>query len=428
MSALWTVFSSQEPVGLFVTGLILILFAVGAAEVFWCWFRLSGDWDSLRKARENLPRAGELVAAGDPLQALECPAESLLGERIARVLRLRAAGLGHRELLERLTIERVDGYGSHARFIATVLTMLGLLGTVAGMSLAMLRITGAFHGVNDVKKLGELTAALGGTLEGMKTAFACTLAGLTAAVALSFLSHLLRRRQSSFLGKMEEFVTCELLPVLERTDPESNHAAKAFATVLGESSARIGSLSQSMNSAAERYEQGSRNLERMVEALNSAMTSFASSVTTLTGNQTDFTGTMAETRAAVQSLSSVVQQQLGQIQAFQEGSQKLLAERLAALESGQRANVEMQRSIQAYHDKFQGFVTEAMKQLTDACQRMLQDVNQNYRDGVAGHVDRSHQEFKELLQEHAAKLQSFANMMLEIHINGRSNQAVGGRP
>lgn len=429
MSSLWTVFFSQEPVGLAVTGIILLLFAIGLLEVLASWSKLARDREALRAVRDNLPKlAGDTPSGPDAvLRLLGCEAGSLLGDRIARVLQLRAAGLGHRELLQKLTLERVEGYGSHARFIATVLTMLGLVGTVAGMSLAMLRMTGAFQNVNNTQKLPELIAALGGTLEGMKTAFACTLAGLAAAIVLSFFNHLLRRRQSGFVRQMEELVICEFLPQLEHVDPESEQSTKAFANVLDQSAGRIDKLSTSLKEAADRYESGSQQMERMVDAFNSAMTSFAASVSRLSGNQEAFTTTMAETNKAAASLTSLVDHHLTQIKEFQAQAQKALLERLSGLDAGQKSNEALQRSILEYHAKFQEFVQEAMGQLTETSRKMLSEISQNYKDGVVGHVDRSHQEFSHLIQEHSAHLESFKNMMLEVHINGRAGQAAGGR-
>ena len=430
MGSVLGIFSGQEPAGMAVTLLIVGLLAAGLVNVRRSFRRLREERDGIKNARRALQRPDTELPQGnaaDVRRFLGVGESSLLGERVARVLKLRAAGLGHREVLQELTLEQIEGFGSHARFIATVLTLLGLVGTVVGMSMAMERISAAFANGQTPQQFPELIRSLNDTLGGMKTAFACTLAGLTGSVILSALNHALRRRQSALIREIEELIVCELLPRLEMVDPEADAASRKFATVLTASAERIEGLAASLAGAAEKYETGGGRIERSAEAFTTALNAFAESVTTLTGNQQEFTRTVSETRGSIEGLKSVMQEELRRLNDFQERSNKLLGERLGALEASQKSNRDLQESIVAYNDHFKEFIASSSSQLQSACQKLLVEVSQHYKEGIRDHVDQSHKEFSALLNEHTAKLQSFSNIMLEMHVNGRASHAARGK-
>src|SRR5206468_4273739 len=139
---------------------------------------------------------GHLVAGADIVAVLGIPRESLTGRRVERVLQLRSAGLRHPTILRELSADRIAGSGALARYIGAILTLLGLLGTVLGLSFALFNIQEAMGKVGNLSAFPELLRALGQTLLGMRTAFACTMAGLVAALLLSAFNHGVGRVQA----------------------------------------------------------------------------------------------------------------------------------------------------------------------------------------------------------------------------------------
>lgn len=402
MSEMWTIFANQDQIGATINLVIAAVFLAGLYDVIVARFRLGGDRTTIRRARVALTEADLIASSPDKaLSALKIPPASLLGRRVSRVIQLRDAGVGYRGVLQQLTLERIGNYGSHARFIATILTMLGLVGTVVGMSMAMLKISGAFTTASSVQALDELTNALGGTLEGMKTAFACTLAGLSGAVILASFNHTLRRRQSVVVRELEEFVTCELLPALERVDPDADGASKAFATVLSDAAEKLTRLSDSVLSASERYSTSGEQMERTAGTLREAVTHLAGQ-----------TGAVAEQQAA-------------------------LDHRLAAIEESIKANRAIQESIVAHNTQLTQFIDKSTQHLQTALKQLLTDVNTHYRDGVVGHVEESQKKltavmsdnttrFSELLGQHSIKLQSFSDILFDMYANGSKSRAKEG--
>jgi hypothetical protein len=421
MHDLIRIFASQEPVGLAVTALIVVLLLIGLLDALKAQIALRSEREALRRAKAALGRLSSLLASPEQmLTALRLTSATAVGRRVLRVLQLRRAGLGHREALRELTVEHLGGGGALARHIAAILTVMGLLGTVVGMSIAMMRMAGALHQADSVEALTELTRALSGTLEGMKTAFACTLAGLIAALLLSGVNYAVRRRQSRALEDIEAFVTCELLPAFETVDPEENSAAKAFASVLSEGTEKISALGEQMAKSAESYAGGSDRLADAATKLADSVRDLGSGIGAMTRDQQQFTRVMSENREAIQSVAQLLQEEMRRIGDFSERSNKLLTERVTAIEKA----IE---TITTHDREFHTLIERTSSEMQHAFQKMLEDVNKNYREGVTGYIQKNSDNLARLLEEYSAKLQSFADMMMEVHLDGRAQRAAGVR-
>jgi MotA/TolQ/ExbB proton channel family len=447
MGDLWSIFASQEPAGVAVDLLILCLFLIALWDVGKGLRKLReevgviGEAGRRLKALAATPEGGDGAKTGLPvgptdavLSALGVPEHSLLGMRLARILEMRKAGLGYRDVLQKLTIERVEGFGSHSRFIATILTLLGLVGTVVGMSFAMLRISGAFQssgGGADAEQLSRLTQALNGTLEGMKTAFGCTLAGLSGAVLLAAANHFLRRRQSNVAATLEDFLVSELLPVLEKVDPEEDNSSRSVATALANAAEKIESLTSVMVISGENFENAGKQMSGAISALGSAATEFSEAASAMVGSHAEFTATMASTRTAVEGLSQTMRAELERMHAFSAQTAQALhaeLERIHAFstQAGQAMHAELERihafstqaanefekrlkvieaaqaDIRSHNETFEKFAERTAVHQEAAVRRMLGEVRQQFQDGMG-----------RLISEHSTKLQGFSDLMLE---------------
>lgn len=416
---LWQlIFTNQDPVGYAVNMFIAVLFLIGVIDILSALKRLASERLLIERARKKLNESPHCPAHSEEavLGFFGAPKRTQLGSRIARVMRLRQAGLGQRETLQRLTAERIDGYGALARYIGVTLTLLGLLGTVFGLSFALLKIQGALEGLHDIEGLRLLTEALGGTLRGMKTAFGCTLAGLIGAIAISFLNHTVRRAQSRVTASLEEFVICELLPALEKVDPNADESAKAFANTLSSASTELNQVRETILAAAAEYRQGSQEMARVVEGLQAIMQSFSSSTSTLTGNQQAFTQTMSETRAAIGSLTEAVTGQFEDLRTFTASCNQVMGERLNVMEQSTKSNLSLQENLHAlaqnfqpavleYHNHFKEFLNGTLAEFKATLTSLLHEVNQHYKDGVSGHVSGSLKAYQETLGMHKKDLE-----------------------
>lgn len=417
---LWDmIYGLQDPIGKSVNVFIGTLFVIGCIDVAYSLIKLSRERSLIEKAQKNLsdsPSSCPSEPQSDVLKFLGLTEGSLTERRIARVLKLRSKGLGQREVLQQLSAERVEGYGALARYLGVTLTLLGLLGTVFGLSLALLKIQGALEGVNNVEGLGELTRALGGTLQGMKTAFGCTLAGMMTAILLSFLNHLTRRTQSGVITSLEEFVVCDLMPKLEGIDPNANEAAKAFASTMQTAGTELDRVRESVAAAAGQFQAGSGILAGVAESMRETVQSFSTSASQIAGNQQALVQALSDMKGSLTVMTDSITKQFRDVQEFTVNCNRTLEARLETMSKATEVNENLltdiktiaeqfNPAIREYHEHFKGFLTQAQSEFSTSLTNLLTEINSHYKDGVASHIDSSHQTFQESLSQHLSKLQ-----------------------
>jgi methyl-accepting chemotaxis protein len=455
---LWNmIFGGQQPIGMAVNVLILILFAIACFDILRGRIRLGRERSLVREARNTLQMrktAREVVRshaveeeadteaeegdeyeedeeepepaplADDRLRAalvdeLAIPPDTLLGHRVTRAVQLRLAGLGSRDVLQQLTGEKLGSYGSLARQIGASLTLLGLLGTVFGLSLALLNIGGTSANIKGVEDLGRLSGALAGTMEGMKTAFGCTLMGLLTALILSYMNYGLRRVQSVVLSAIEEFTACDLLPTIEQVDPESDNATRAFANVLSKISANLLGLGSDLLDSAREYRSSSAEVRSSLDSLVGSVNQFSQTIETVAGNQREFTETMAETREVVKGVGAHV-----------ERSSEMLLEQLDQLRQDAAVAAKLQQSIISHHEEFKKLAESLRKSQTesvalamathDRASKEMVDTTLNAHLGeLKKLVDGHHKSLGGILDESKGVLKTITDILVDNQMNGR---------
>jgi hypothetical protein len=298
---------TDSPAALAINHLILTLFLAGVLDALAALGLLVREQRRIHHAVSALETAGSrrpALSIEGIVELLGVPANSTVAERVARALQLRTARMGG---LQQTTSSHLDRYGLLSRYIAGILTLVGLLGTVLGLSFALFKIQGALMGIDEVEKLQDFTEALGSTLRGMKTAFACTLAGLSTSLLLSLLNHAVRRFQVSLAERLDDFTFRGLLPFFERLDPGADQAAKGFARKLQDSAQELEKVRETVTSAAAQTGAASTSFTAAVDKLEGILSSFASSIATLAENQQGFTQALAEMRDAARHLSAGIE-------------------------------------------------------------------------------------------------------------------------
>lgn len=390
------IFHLDSPIGAAINTVIVWLFALGLLDALYALGRLVWEGWVIRGASQRLaatsPRATK--ARASLVTRLALPAQSLLGRRMTQILDLRAAGLSPREALERLTHQHLGRLGAMARYITTTLTVLGLLGTVFGLSVAVaetqLVVTGQFN----LKSMQALAEALLGTLGGMKTAFATTLAGLLAALLLSVVNQLVLQTRASVSRRLEEFFTCKVLPALQMVDPEADAAAKAFAESLRGAAEKLDGVAEAVTSAATTYHTGSTVLAQAVERIASVATSFEKSVADLSSQQRGFTEVMVKTGETIAAVETAVRQQYLELRELSEASGKLLSARLDKLDQDSTSLRDSNDKLTELYREFsrlaasydEGFKAALSQNQTDF-QGFLAGLDRELRDKAAAGLD-----------------------------------------
>ena len=110
---------------------------------------------------------------------------------------------------------------SLSNYILGILIILGLVGTLWGLTTAVIEVQPLLQDIDDLDQLPQISNALQETLKGMGTAFKTTLAGLVTSLGLGALGWFFSLSNSAFLTQFETVVATEIIPHFKQT-PESS--------------------------------------------------------------------------------------------------------------------------------------------------------------------------------------------------------------
>jgi len=192
----------------------------------------------------------------------DIPGNSIIARRIEDLFKVRYVGeLTYESLTEHLYTEEMEKTG-FSRYLASIFILLGLIGTVLGLSQSVINLEPLLSKLKDITDLAEVSKAMAQTLSGMKTAFSATIAGIAATVILTFLNFLFGRYSTSFLNKLEKFTTVYLIPYF--LVPTTEEASIRFADTVSKGA---NALNRSTNPLLE----VSKNLDGSVDKVDNLL-------------------------------------------------------------------------------------------------------------------------------------------------------------
>jgi hypothetical protein len=174
-------------------------------------------------ARDAMTAAA--FTAGPPVADLETlsagiPQGTLIAERLAAIDKLRA----HQVRVDLVTLQQLSRAREAARpglsaasDGASLVMMLGLLGTFLGLAIMVQRIHYALPGETGAMSVESWSGAIrnvAGVLAGVKTAFSASLVGIVCAIFCTSLNRRLRSAQLRVFERLERITTEDLLPAM----------------------------------------------------------------------------------------------------------------------------------------------------------------------------------------------------------------------
>jgi len=215
-------FIPDTMIGRTIIALIFAFWAYGMVNVIMRIIKLLGfEKTNLSKIRDNYKRpmsieSDDMEKIKDHLLQDVSP-DSVAYRRIEHIHQIKSiGGEVNQDALSDVLVGKLSTMAGFSRHLLRILIILGLIGTLAGLLIAV----GGIELFTEPEKIGELeeiSQAIGETLNGMRTAFSTTLAGLVATLMLGVTIFLLDRQQTHFLIAIEEFTTNALLPVFSPT-------------------------------------------------------------------------------------------------------------------------------------------------------------------------------------------------------------------
>jgi len=195
----------------FFWGVFIVGFKIGKIRREWSAFALD-----LLPAED-----GQLIRSEDALQHIRrlrrlppSDRNRLLTSRIWRAL-MRFKLLGSAEKVDDMLKYQgevdsadVDSSYNHLRFLIAIVPILGFLGTVVGISIAVSGFSAVIDASEDIE---QVKTALGGVTVGLATAFDTTLVALIMSAILMFGLTVLQRWEELLLSKIEDYCLERLL-------------------------------------------------------------------------------------------------------------------------------------------------------------------------------------------------------------------------
>ena len=375
------------PEGRAVNALILLVFGWGLILAWRLGSQIRRERGSLGHVQAELARRrpGEEDAVRERIQTLDALRRqaglagvdpgpqpmSLIGKRLYSLWRLRDAGQGGPEAIGVVEETRQGLRLDMPRYLTSILVLLGLAGTIAGLRGIIGQLNGALAGA------ASDPAALLQALGPMRSAFSCSLLGITTSVILAFALTHVERAQGELMASLEETVTLDVIPLI---CPASEEAQMHQMTTVLENSQRF--------------------LADFGETLGASRAFFAETLGTAV-------------RSAAQELQSRLSEATG---ALQQSLEEMRGTAATLSESTQNV-LQYRAELEAERQQLEDYLRESARQLAGLSHAVL-DPLQNAAEGLAVNsraieavVLRNHEDREALRQETAAVVESLQTMV-----------------
>ena len=221
------IFNLQDPIGKTIVDWIRIFFWVGVINYGVHLGRLGYEYICLKFVQIEIKK-GLDVTSPDFFNRLAKSVVlrtgirvSIIYRRIHDLVKIKQNGgeIDH-DVLGDIHAGAASRKAGLSTYILGILIILGLVGTLWGLTTAVIKVQPLLQDIDDLDQLPQISKALQETLQGMGTAFKTTLAGLVTSLGLGALGWLFGFLNSVFLTRFETVVATEVIPHFKET-PES---------------------------------------------------------------------------------------------------------------------------------------------------------------------------------------------------------------
>lgn len=221
------IFNLEDPIGRTIVYWIRIFFWVGVINYGVHLGRLGYEYICLKFVQIKIKRGLDVISP-DLLNQLAKSVVirtgirvSIIYRRIHDLVKIKQNGgeIDH-DVLGDIHAGATSRKAGLSNYILGILIILGLVGTLWGLTTAVIEVQPLLQDIDDLDQLSQISRALQETLKGMGTAFKTTLAGLVTSLGLGAFGWLFSLLNSAFLTRFETVVSTEIIPHFQQT-PES---------------------------------------------------------------------------------------------------------------------------------------------------------------------------------------------------------------
>jgi len=436
-------FPGDQPVALWLNLLIGLLAAGSLLEIFLASQTLWQTEKDLIQASDNTKKLdGHRGSNATAVLRRDLSA----GSEASKRLQLLADSEGNSapidsEMLAAISAEAFRDAAPVARLATSTLVLLGLAGTLVGLSFAVVELTGALDG--NLLNTDEMVETILATLGQMKVAFSTTLAGVSGAMVVGAGLASLRHRQSVALRKLEELTNTKWLPLFQTTEEsrlsdvvneirmlvtEVESVRDATLEILGERGDESPSLAEyvdSVRQTTQELEKGVKQTSALLpeiqkaleetiryehESLTSALTQHTEAVEPLLRKQ----------EAAAQALHEAVSGELKRLVELQ----GLLGRLSDSFEAAKGTWEEADRAIERMGDETAQAIREGLSEALEGVARLTEQQARSHErmSSVLGDFQRTQEDAMGLLAEQSHRsLNQTREMVDEIRATVRES-------
>ena len=221
------IFNLEDPIGRTIVYWIRVFFWVGVINYGIHLGRLGYEYICLKFVQIKIKKGLDVISPGLLNRLAKSVVirigirVSIIYRRIHDLVKIKQSGseINHGVLGE-IHAGAASRKAGLSNYILGILIILGLVGTLWGLTTAVIEVQPLLQDIDDLDQLPQISNALQETLKGMGTAFKTTLAGLVTSLGLGALGWLFSLLNSAFLTQFETVVATEIIPHFKQT-PES---------------------------------------------------------------------------------------------------------------------------------------------------------------------------------------------------------------
>lgn len=205
---------STQLIGTVVNAVIVAIASLAGLQLLRAFSRVHGS----HRALDNFAQAIRGKKTPDEVQdaARTLPPNHLMARRVDILRELHSAGADiDAAALSGLAVAELDREIAGARWAASTAVLLGLAGTLIGLSQAVIK---AMPLLRDITNSYQANQAIVDTFGGLGTAFSTTLMGILCAVPLGWAVGRFRAKQSAYIQRLEQVSLVHVVPYF-RTSP-----------------------------------------------------------------------------------------------------------------------------------------------------------------------------------------------------------------
>lgn len=304
------VFAPTTPISLVINATIL---AIAAAILLWCIFyflRIKAARARLAKLKKTFDgmEGGQTAQKIEDLANDDQIKHAWVTSRLAAIQKLKADTNATVDAIENLDMDlRWRVYGI-LRFPTNALIILGLLGTVWGLQDAVYSLLPTIR--SQSISLASIKNVMTGTLQGMQTAFATTLAGLVCSLVIGFITSLgLKEYLNRYIDELKRFLIGSVIPLYSVMDTTYLEKLAKQARSLKDSVVSIAQQSdllfQPVVASANKMSEGVGKIFEASQTFITASKAIEDFSANLSGSLTTLTTSLNEVRRAMDTYNKI---------------------------------------------------------------------------------------------------------------------------